>query len=800
MTTLLRAFVAATIACTASARARDVDITQGCLRTTVEGDDVELPLKHTHVEAEVSGVLSRVIVKQTFANPYDTPIEAIYVFPLPNEAAVNDMQIKIGDRIVRGVIKKREEARRIYDDAKRAGKTAALLDQERPNIFSQSVANIMPGQDIEVQITYDEVLEYTKGRYEFVFPMVVGPRFIAPSTDPADAARISPPVLKPGERNGHDISLTLTIRAGFELHDVSCPTHDIEVTGDGATRTVKLSAKDAIPNKDFVLRYRVGSDKPTFASLAHKEGETGYTLLMFQPPEMPKPETVTPKEMVFVVDCSGSMNGEPIALAKQAMRHALKNLNADDTFQVIRFSETASPFSPTPLPATAENVRRGLSYINDLHGEGGTMMIEGIKTALDYPLTSNRLRIVCFMTDGYIGNESEILAAIEKKLGDNTRLFSFGVGSSVNRYLLDSMAAAGRGHVQYITLGEKPDEQVEAFYARVRNPLLTHIRIDWGNLEVDEVSPGRLRDLFEGEPIFLTARYKRSGNGTVTVHGKINGVDESFPLQVTLPAAEEGNGALASLWARSRIEELERQNYGSRRDDVVDAVTTLALEHRLMSQYTSFVAVEEKVVNEDGKIRTIQVPVEMPEGVSYGSVFGEETFGAAYPAAPAAVSGVLMSRMGGGFVAESPARSRRDEGSMKSVTLTNGAATDEDTSAQEIGNLRIEWIVMSIDGARRVVTLTETGELRVQEFDAKGSLVKNEQVTRLTLEQLARIRQHVTAALAEPETIVAGPEGSITVSYSKAGATEATTRTMSSSGTVQQAWKALIDELKQLSS
>ena len=406
-------------------------ITQGSMRCSFPGkikeaETIELPLKHTDVDAEISGFVTRVKVTQTFTNPYSDPLEAIYVFPLPQNAAVHDMQITIGDRVIQGAIKKRDEARKMYEEAKHAGKTAALLDQERPNIFTQSIANIMPGHEIKVEITYDEVLTYEKGGYEFVFPMVVGPRFI-PGNVP-DADRISPPVLKPGERNGHDICVAVRINSAMPLKDVVSPTHKIDIS---ESNEIKLADNDTIPNKDFVLRYKIAGDEPQFGTLCHHDELGGYFILMFQPPELPKSETITPKEMVFVMDCSGSMSGEPITLAKNAVRYALQNLNPDDTFQIIRFSESASPFSPEPLLATPENIRRGLSYINGLNGEGGTMMIEGIKAALDYPHRENRLRIVCFMTDGYIGNESEILGAIQEKLGDNTRLFSFGVGSPV---------------------------------------------------------------------------------------------------------------------------------------------------------------------------------------------------------------------------------------------------------------------------------------------------------------------------------------------------------------------------------
>lgn len=650
---------------------------QGALSTVVKDDQgkettLDLPLKHTEVEAEISGYIARVKVKQTFTNPCDQPIEAVYIFPLPQNAAVNDMQIRVGDRVIRGLIKKREEAKQIYEKAKQEGKTAALLEQERPNIFSQSVANLMPGSDIVVEITYDDLLPYEQGRYEFAFPMVVGPRYIpgqpagnqaggwAEDTDQVpDASRITPPVVKPGERNGHDIMVTVKLDAGVPVQALECPSHEI-VTEPGPApfdglATVRLAPRDTVPNKDFVLRYTVAGEAPRTGFLAHRDENGGAFMLMFQPPAQPGLDVIAPKEMVFVLDCSGSMSGEPISLVKKAVRHALQNLNPDDTFHIIRFSESASSFSSEPVKATPANVRRGLGYLNGLDGEGGTEMLEGIKAALDFPNREHRLRIVCFMTDGYIGNEKEILDAIRRRLGEDTRLFSFGVGSSVNRYLLERMAEVGRGEVKYVLLNEKPEDTVKKFYERIRNPVLTHIRVDWAGLDVEDLYPARIPDLFAGQPVFVLGRYSRAGAATIRVHGKINGQPVTYDLPVDLPESAEGHAAVASLWARSRIRELSTELYAGEDPDVVEEITALALKHRLMSEYTSFVAVEEKVVNEDGKPVTIQVPVEMPEGVSYEGVFGGELAsmpGGMPMVAPAATSrGRWAGFTGGGVFA-----------------------------------------------------------------------------------------------------------------------------------------------------
>ena len=422
-------------------------VTEGTLKAiTSNGEQKgEFPLKHTEVAVKVSGYIARVEVKQLFTNPYPDKIEAVYVFPLPQDSAVDDMLIKVGDRTIKGDIKKKAEAKQIYENAKQQGHIAALLEQERPNIFTQSVANIVSGDNIEVIIRYVQVLKYDEGAYEYSFPMVVGPRFIpgnpintpsdggwADNTDQVpDASRITPPVLKPGERSGHDINITLDINSGVNVSGVTSPSHKIDVVRvEDNQVNVKLHAQDSIPNKDFTLRYKVAGDMPQYALLTHKlkSDPQGYYLLMIQPKEKYSKEELTPKEIIFVIDSSGSMSGNPIEKSKEVVRRFVKGMNPKDTFQILNFSNAVSGFSQYPVENTQDNVQKALSYIDNLKGEGGTMMIEGIKAALDYPHSPERIRIVAFLTDGYIGNETEILAAIQDKL-KGARLFSFGVGN-----------------------------------------------------------------------------------------------------------------------------------------------------------------------------------------------------------------------------------------------------------------------------------------------------------------------------------------------------------------------------------
>jgi len=598
------------------------------------------PLEHTDVEGWITGDIARVRVTQRFSNPYEDPIEAVYVFPLPENSAVNDMLMKIGPRTIRGLIKQREEAKQIYEEAKQAGKTASLLEQERPNIFTQSVANIMPGNAIEITIWYLQDLHYDRGRYEFTFPMVVGPRYIpgeplpgpdtgggwAPDTTQVpDASRITPPVLRPEERTGHDISLALHLDAGVPAYEADSKSHDIVVQSkSGIPSLVKLAPHDTLPNKDFSFSWRVAGEKPEVGLLAHRAGGSGYFTLIIQPKADFTPEEITPKEMVFCLDTSGSMSGLPVEKSKEVVKRCLNEMGPKDTFQVIRFSGDESTFAPAPVAATKANIARALEFINNLEGGGGTEMLKGIEASLAFPADARRLRIVAFLTDGYVGNESEILRRVEQKLGA-ARIFSFGIGSSVNRYLLNKLAQMGRGVAQFVRWDENPDAAVRSFVDRISRPYLTDIEIDWGGLEARDLFPAYVPDLFADQPVILHGRYEQPGAGQIVIRGNIAGKPWQTSFDAELPADEPENEAIATLWARANIEDLMDNMYGGEKPEIVAEITRLALAHRLMSQYTSFVAVEEKVVNEGGKQVTVQTPVPMPEAVSYEGVFGEKS-------------------------------------------------------------------------------------------------------------------------------------------------------------------------------
>ncbi|MBD0307674.1 MAG: VWA domain-containing protein, partial [Microcoleus sp. T1-bin1] len=636
------------------------------------------PLKQTEVKAKIAGNISRVEVVQKFENPFPESLEAVYVFPLPDEAAVDDMEIKIGDRTIKADIKLREEALEIYEQARQQGRTAGLLEQERSNIFTQSLANIKPGEKIEVTIRYTESLKFAGGDYEFVFPMVVGPRYISGNLTPpnsrggdssesreaiegkntlfpslaregqgrvnTDADRINPPVLPPGTRSGHNIAVKVEIDAGVAIGDVRSTSHQITTDRSGNIVRVQLANSDTIPNKDLILRYRVAGENTRATILTQSDKRGGHFATYLIPALNYKTNEIVPKDVVFLMDTSGSQQGEPLAKSQELMRRFIQGLNPNDTFTIIDFANTAKALSTTPLANTAENRQRAINYIDKLQANGGTELLNGIQAVMNFPAAARgRLRSVVLITDGYIGNENEVLALVQRSLKPGNRLYSFGVGSSVNRFLLNRLAEVGRGTSQVIRQDEASASAVEKFFAQINNPVVTNIQISWEGMgEKPEIYPIAAPDLFASEPLVLFGKKTDRAPGQLRIRGTLAGgtaYEQILPVNfaqsgssrqrestsVSATATDFGNPAVAQLWARSRIKDLMNQMFGGETKSLVEAVTNTALTYRLLSEYTAFVAVSEEVrVEPDGSRRTVQVPVELPQGVSYEGIFESE--------------------------------------------------------------------------------------------------------------------------------------------------------------------------------
>ncbi len=637
------------------------------------------PLEHTSVRGEISGFISRVSVVQTFHNPRQDKIEAIYTFPLPNEAAVDEMLMRVGSRVVRGEIKKREEARRIYQEARDRGNVASLLDQERPNIFTQSVANIMPGEKVEITIRYVEMLPYNDGSFKFVFPMVVGPRFIpgvptekqgagwAPDTDKVpDASRITPIVTPEGTRAGHDIDLTVSIDAGVPIRELKSKLHEVTIQRGGPTRAeVALQDQKEIPNRDFVLEYGVAGDQIQSGFLAHKEGDEGYVALIMIPPKKVSPEQIAPKEMIFVIDRSGSQHGKPLDKAKETMKYVIEHMNQDDTFNVIDFGNTARMLFSEPKKNSPETRAKAMKYIYALDANGGTWMGPAVEKVCNIPAQENRLRIVTFMTDGYVGNDFEIISLVQKLRG-KSRWFPFGAGNSVNRFLLDNMARVGGGEVDYILLNRPGEEVAKKFYQRIAAPVLTNISLQMDGLSLQETFPKDVSDLWDRKPIIFKAKYSKAAKGTVVIKGFAAGKPYEEKLEINLPEREAANSSLGSLWARAKVDDLMDLDLigvqrGKVKEEIREEIIQVALKHRIMTQFTSFVAVEETVITAGGKPTTIAVPVEMPDGVSRERIFGDELATPAQKMSAGQVSSRASEPMSAPGFAMAPMEARKYE-------------------------------------------------------------------------------------------------------------------------------------------
>lgn len=593
---------------------------------------VPVPLEHTDVKGEIRGAIATVDVEQRFHNPYDEKIEAVYVFPLPEKAAVHDFLMKIGERTIRGIVRERKEAEQIYERAKSGGYVASLLTEERPNIFTQKVANIEPGASLAISIRYFDTLPLRDGWYEFVFPMVVGPRFNPPAShdgvgavargasgSSGQATEVS--YLAPGERSGHDIALALDLDAGLPIQDWECRTHQVDVARkDGGHLQVALKPDDRIPDRDFVLRYRVASDELATSVVTGRDERGAYFALTLQPPATADRLEREPVELVFVLDTSGSMEGQPLDLCKDAMRRALEELDERDSFQIMNFSEEVASFARKPVPATHENLKRGLEFVHELQTGGGTMMIKGIQAALSLPGDPERQRIVAFLTDGFIGNEAEILAE-ERRLLGSTRVFAFGVGSSVNRYLIEELAHEGRGVSAYVGLHDDAAQTMEAFLERIRRPALEHIELASSDLALADVYPQTIPDLFSGRPLTIVARFdERTPSSThwIDVRGRVGGRSLAIPVRLDRDGASAT--ALPWIFGRARIASLSSQALVARdteRAEITSAIRETALEYGLSSAYTAFVAVDSMTRTQGDHGVSVEVPVNLPAGTRY---------------------------------------------------------------------------------------------------------------------------------------------------------------------------------------
>ena len=586
---------------------------------------IGFPLKHTDIHARVAGMSALYTVTQTFENPFDEPIDAVYVFPLGDEAAVTRYSITIGDRTIAGEIETKEQARKTYEEAKAKGHTAALLEQEKRNIFKQKIANIAPHEQIAVQMQYQELLGYSDGQYEIVAPLVVGPRYL-PEGASGVSARHAGDAPRPGTTSipyadakvaGSTVSFSADIDAGVPILGVTSPSHQLAVQEVAPTkRSVTLANEGELPNRDLIVRYKTAGDQTIVGLLAHRrEGDKrGYFTLVVQPKATYKTGDITPREVMIVIDTSGSMNGQPLAQATALASVLVDSLGPNDVFNVMAFSGGTNAMEAQPIAGDDRGKAEGKAFLSSLSAGGGTEMGPAMAKALQTKPGNDRVRLVYFLTDGFVGNDDMIVSAAKSDLGTN-RIFSIGIGSAPNRALLDQIAQVGRGFPSYLNLSENAADVGGDIVQRTAYPYLTDIKIEWNGLAVGSVTPAAIPDVYAGMPLVVSGVYTQPGRAKITVTGMVAGHRVAIPIDVTLPDRIDDE-PVAALYARKRIDELYALSEGLPTPETKAQITELGLGFHMVTDYTSFVAVDRtRVVSPDGHSKVVEQPALVPAGV-----------------------------------------------------------------------------------------------------------------------------------------------------------------------------------------
>lgn len=578
-----------------------------------------LPLKDTRVEIEVSGVIADVKVLQTYRNEGSRPINASYLFPASTRAAVYAMRMRIGEQVIVAKIKEREKAKQQFDKAKQEGKSASLLEQNRPNVFSMSLANVMPGDQIDIELRYTELLVPTDGIYEVVFPTVVGPRY---SSQPESAAPradswVKSPYLPQGSKPTSTLRISARISAGLPIQDLSCASHKIVPQWQSAN-TAQIILDDAGADggdRDFILRYRLAGEQIASGLLLYQGKDENFFLYMAQPPERVMDSDIPPREYIFVVDVSGSMNGFPLNISKRLLQDLIAQLRPSDLFNVVLFAGDSAALSENSLPANEQNISSAIRLIEQQRGNGGTELLAAIKRAMSMPREASISRNIVLVTDGYVSGETGVFDYIREHLGESN-VFSFGIGTAVNRYLIEGVAKAGMGEPFIVTSEAEAPAIAAKFQQYIQTPLLTDIEVRAIGFDIYDTHPAYMPDLFAQRPLILFGKWRGSVSGSFELKGKTGHGDYITRLDVSSIAPDEGHRALRYLWARSRIAELSDYGASSVDADRINEITSLGLKYSLLTKYTSFIAVREEVRNTQGQAEDTDQPLPLPQGVS----------------------------------------------------------------------------------------------------------------------------------------------------------------------------------------
>lgn len=589
------------------------------------------PLKKTDVSVNINGVIADTYVTQTYTNEGSGPINAKYVFPAGTRVSVHGMKMTIGDKTVTATIKEKEEAKQEYEQAKSEGKSASLLEQQRPNVFTMDVANIMPGDVVDIELHYTELITAVEGTYQFAFPTVVGPRYHSPNDDTEDtsAAWQEIPYLQEGENPPGTYNINVNLVTGVPINTLTSNSHKIktELKDSGSAVVTLADPEDFAGNRDFILDYTLTGEEVNSGLLLSKGEDENFFMLMVQPPKRIEPEDIPPREYIFVLDVSGSMYGFPLDTAKELIRNLVGSLRPTDTFNVILFSGGSQQMSPTSLPATKTNIQKALKLIDEQEGGGGTELAPALTQALAIPAKDSVSRSFVVITDGYIYGEKETFNLISENLGDAS-FFSFGIGSSVNRYLIDGIAKTGLGEAFVVTAPEEAEAVSERFAKYIQSPVLTDIQISYDQFQVSDVEPSHIPTLFAEKPIVLFGKWQGSPAGTISITGKRGTENFSQVINVSDYTPSEDNQGISYLWARTKVEQLSDYGIGNLDPDAVkEQVTQLGLTYNMMTPYTSFVAVIDEVRNKGRGGKDVKQPNSLPSGVSDLAVGGGYTSG-----------------------------------------------------------------------------------------------------------------------------------------------------------------------------
>ncbi len=586
----------------------------------VQGDPGvdHLPLKDTRVDIAVSGVIADVKVLQTYRNEGSRPINATYVFPASTRAAVYAMRMQIGDQIIVARIKEREAAKQEFDKAKQQGKSASLLEQERPNVFTMNLANIRPAEQVEIELRYTELLVPTDGVYEVVFPTVVGPRYASPSDSKGtEKGAVKTPHLREGVKSPSALRISARIAAGVPIQDLSCTSHQIfpQWQGSGIAQLV-LDNTDAFQgNRDFVLHYRLAGEQITSGLLLYQGTDENFFLYMAQPPARVTDADIPAREYIFVVDVSGSMDGFPLNTSKKLLTDLIGQLRPTDTFNVILFAGDSTALSEKSLAANQENIAKAISLLEQQRGSGGTELLPAIKQAMALPRDASVSRNIVLVTDGYVSGEKGVFDYIRENL-DRCNVFSFGIGSAVNRYLIEGVAKAGMGEPFIVTQESEAPAIAAKFREYIQSPVLTDIHIRSIGFDTYDVHPAHLPDLLAQRPVILFGKWRGPVAGSIELTGKTGRGEYVTRLEVAGAKPDEANPALRYLWARNRIAELSDYGSSDLEPGRVKEITALGLKYNLLTRYTSFIAVREVVTNKQGPAQNVNQPLPLPLGVS----------------------------------------------------------------------------------------------------------------------------------------------------------------------------------------